>query len=175
MTRYPQIIREWVRLTFRAFSMFSLPDISCVTNCPQTSLPLPGNNESSPVHVVDNTKPFRVTLAWTDTPGPTTGNAFVNNLDLEVTIGGQTYKGNVFTGALSTAGGAADPRNNMENVFLPAGVSGNFSIKVKATNIAGNGVPGDADPLDQDFALVAYNANEAPLPIIGARRDDHHC
>jgi len=117
--------------------------------------------------VVDNTKPFRVTLAWTDTPGPTTGNAFVNNLDLEVTIGGQTYKGNVFTAGLSTAGGAADPRNNMENVFLPAGVSGNFSIKVKGTNIAGDGVPGNADLLDQDFALVAYNANEAPLPIIG--------
>jgi hypothetical protein len=118
--------------------------------------------------VVDNTKPFRVTLAWTDTPGPTSGNAFVNNLDLEVTIGGQTYKGNVFTGALSTAGGAADARNNLESVFLPAGVSGNFSIKVKATNIAGNGVPGDADPLDQDFALIASNANEAPFPIIAA-------
>ena len=54
----------------------------------------------------------------------------------------------------------------MESVFIPAGVTGNFGIKVKGTNIAGNGVPGDADPLDQDFALVVYNANEAPLPII---------
>ena len=47
-------------------------------------------------------KPLRVTLAWTDVPGPTSGNAFVNNLDLEVTVGGNTYKGNVFTGAFSS-------------------------------------------------------------------------
>jgi hypothetical protein len=40
--------------------------------------------------IADNTKPFRVTLAWTDVPGPTSGNAFVNNLDLEVTVGGNT-------------------------------------------------------------------------------------
>src|SRR4029450_8730845 len=55
--------------------------------------------------VSDNTKGFRVTLAWTDAPGPTSGNAFVNNLDLEVTAGGNTYKGNVFTGAFSGSGG----------------------------------------------------------------------
>ncbi len=59
-------------------------------------------------HVADNTKPFRVTLAWTDTPGPTSGSAFVNNLDLEVTVGGNTYKGNVFSGAFSATGGTAD-------------------------------------------------------------------
>src|SRR6185503_15012996 len=82
--------------------------------------------------VPDNTKPFRVTLAWTDPPGPTSGSAFVNNLDLEVTIGGTTYKGNVFTGAFSAAGGSADIRNNVESVFLPAGTTGNFVIKVKA-------------------------------------------
>ena len=40
--------------------------------------------------VVDSSKPFRVTLAWTDAPGNTTGNAYNNNLDLTVTVGGQT-------------------------------------------------------------------------------------
>jgi subtilisin family serine protease len=30
-------------------------------------------------------KPFRVTVAWTDAIGPTTGNAYVNDLNLEVT------------------------------------------------------------------------------------------
>ncbi|HKE57726.1 MAG TPA: S8 family serine peptidase [Pyrinomonadaceae bacterium] len=116
--------------------------------------------------VNDNTKPLRVTLAWTEPPGPTSGNAFVNNLDLEVTVGGNTYKGNVFTGANSVTGGAADTRNNVESVFLPAGVSGSIVVKVKATNIAGNGVPNDADPLDQDFALVVYNATTAAVPVI---------
>src|SRR5580765_7222561 len=63
--------------------------------------------------VVDPAKPFRVTLAWTDAPGNTTGNAYNNNLDLVVTVGGVTYKGNVFSGANSVAGGSADPRNNV--------------------------------------------------------------
>ena len=111
-------------------------------------------------------KPFRVTLAWTDPPGPTSGNAFVNNLDLEVTVGGNTYKGNVFSGANSATGGIADTRNNYESVFIPAGVTGNFVVKVKGTNIAGNGVPGDAAALDHEFALPFYNATAAALPVI---------
>ena len=102
--------------------------------------------------------PLRVTLVWTDAPGPTTGAPFVNNLDLEVTIGGTTYKGNVFSGGNSVGGGSADTRNNFESVVLPAGTTGNFTVTVRATNIAGDGVPGNADATDQDFALVVYNA-----------------
>jgi hypothetical protein len=116
--------------------------------------------------IADNTKPFRVTLAWTDAPGSTTGNAFVNDLDLEVTVGGQTFLGNVFNGANSAPGGSADARNNVESVFIPAGVGGNFVVKVKGTNIAGNGVPNNADALDQDFALIVSNANEAPVSVL---------
>jgi len=107
--------------------------------------------------VADPAKPFRVTLAWTDPPGPTTGAAYINNLDLEVEIGGQTYKGNVFSGATSVPGGSADPRNNVESVFLPVGQSGLFTVRIKATNIAGDGLPGNGDPTDQDFALAVYN------------------
>jgi hypothetical protein len=119
--------------------------------------------------VSSSSQPFRVTLAWSDAPGPTTGAPYVNNLDLEVTIGGQTYKGNVFSGGVSTTGGAADPRNNVESVFLPAGVTGNFTVTVRATNIAGDGVPGNSDTTDQDFALVVYNGSaSAPTqPTIG--------
>ncbi len=109
--------------------------------------------------IVDSQKPLRVTLAWTDAPGPTTGNAYVNNLDLEVIVNGQTYRGNVFSGANSISGGVADVRNNIESVFLPAGVSGSVTVRVRAFNIAGDGVPGNGDPTDQDFALVVYNAS----------------
>lgn len=112
--------------------------------------------------VASTSAPFRVTLAWTDAPGPTTGAPWVNNLDLEVTIGGVTYKGNVFSGASSVGGGTADSKNNVESVFLPAGVSGSFTVTVRATNIAGDGVPGNADTTDQDFALVVYNGTSAP-------------
>jgi hypothetical protein len=118
--------------------------------------------------VASSSQPFRVTLAWSDAPGSTTGAPWVNNLDLEVTINGQVYKGNVFSAETSTEGGVADDRNNVESVFLPAGVSGEFLVSVKAANIAGDGVPGDADTTDQDFALVIYNANPDPpdSPII---------
>jgi hypothetical protein len=119
--------------------------------------------------VATTSQPFRVTLAYSDAPGPTTGAPFVNNLDLVVTINGQTYRGNVFSGANSTTGGAADPRNNAESVFLPAGTSGNFTVTVSAANIAGDGVPGNADTTDQDFALVIYNGTTAAptQPTIG--------
>lgn len=128
-----------------------------------------GNTHVVTGSVTDTSKPFRVTLAWTDAAGPTTGAPFVNNLDLEVTVGATTYRGNVFSGANSISGGTADTRNNAESVFLPAGTSGNFTITVRATNIAGDGVPGNADTTDQDFALVAYNATTSTgtSPTIG--------
>lgn len=116
--------------------------------------------------IVDPSKPFRVTLAWTDAPGSTTGNAYNNNLDLVVTVGGQTYRGNVFSGASSVTGGTADARNNVESVFLPAGLTGPYTVTITAANIVSDGVPNDADPLDQDFALVLYNAQTVPAPFI---------
>ena len=114
--------------------------------------------------VASSAQPLRVTLAWTDAPGATTGGPWVNNLDLEVTVNGVTYLGNVFAGANSTAGGSPDIRNNVESVFLPAGVTGNVTVTVRATNIAGDGVPGNGDGSDQDFALVIYNAGAGAPP-----------
>ena len=85
--------------------------------------------------VSDNSKPFRVTLAWTDAPGSTMSSAFKNNLDLD---------GNVFSGAFSMTGGSADVRDNFESVVIPAGVSGNFVVRVIATDINSDGVPATA-------------------------------
>ncbi len=118
--------------------------------------------------VVDTSRPYRVTLAWTDAPGSTTGNAFRNDLDLTVRVGGVTYRGNVFAGGLSVAGGAADVRNNVESVFLPAGSAGTFTVTVTAANINSDGVPGVGGALDQDFALVVYNGLETPVPNVVA-------
>jgi uncharacterized repeat protein (TIGR01451 family) len=112
--------------------------------------------------VYSSTRPFHVTVVWTDAPGPTTGNAYVNDLNLEVTVGGVTYKGNVFSGAFSTSGGVADARNNVESVFVPAGITGTFQVKVVAANLPGDGVPGNADATDQDFALLIYNGTVSP-------------
>ncbi len=108
--------------------------------------------------VTDANKPLRITLGWTDAPGSTTGNAYKNNLDLAVTVGGVTYKGNVFSGSNSVAGGSADVRNNVECVFRPAGATGMVTITVTAFNINSDGVPNFGGALDQDFALVVANA-----------------
>jgi PKD repeat protein len=115
--------------------------------------------------VSDLTKPLRVTLVWTDAPGPTSGAPYVNNLDLTVQVGASTYRGNVFSGASSTTGGSADIRNNTESVFLPAGTSGSVTVTVSATAIGGDGVPGNGDSTDQDFALVVYNVTSEPPPV----------
>jgi hypothetical protein len=120
--------------------------------------------------VVANPKePFRVTVAWTDAPGSTTGAAYNNDLDLTVTVGGKVYKGNVFNGAFSITGGSADPYDNVESVFLPAGVSGNFTVTISAASINSIGVPGAAGSVNQDFALVVYNVGSGispPAPVI---------
>ena len=116
--------------------------------------------------VDDPAAPVKVTLAWTDAPGTSTANPVVNDLDLVVDVGGQTYKGNVFDGALSRTGGSADPRNNLESVYLPAGTTGGFAVKVVGTGIAGDGVPGNADTTDQDYALVVSNAEPAPAALL---------
>jgi subtilisin-like proprotein convertase family protein len=116
--------------------------------------------------VSDPGKPFRVTLAWTDAPGSTVGQAQVNDLDLEVTANGTVYHGNVFSGAYSVSGGTADALNNLESVFLPAGVDGGFRVRVVARNIAGDGVPGNGSPTDQDFALVVDNATASLSPVL---------
>ncbi|MFL6212362.1 MAG: S8 family serine peptidase [Blastocatellia bacterium] len=108
--------------------------------------------------VVDPSKPLRITLAWTDAPGSPAANPVVNNLDLQVDAGGKTYLGNHFSGAFSTEGGSADTLNNLEAVYAPVGTSGEFEVRVVAANIAGDGVPGNSDSTDQDFALVVYNA-----------------
>jgi cysteine-rich repeat protein len=111
--------------------------------------------------IQDSLLPFRVTLAWTDQPGPTVGNAWVNDLDLEVEVDGGggpvLYRGNNFTGEVSQTGGTADFMNNVESVWLAAGTTGSFTVTVRAQNIAGDGVPNVGDAFDQDFALVVYN------------------
>jgi hypothetical protein len=114
--------------------------------------------------VADPSRPVRIALAWTDAPGPTTGAPWVNDLDLAVTVGGTTYRGNRFGKGESVAGGTPDRKNNLESVFLPAGLTGPVTISVTAANVAGDGVPGNADKTDQDFALVADNVAVAGHP-----------
>ncbi|MBK8287085.1 MAG: S8 family serine peptidase [Ahniella sp.] len=112
--------------------------------------------------VANGSRPLRVALAYTDKPGAIGTSPQVNNLNLEVIVDGTTYRGNVFTGQFSTAGGTADAANNYEAVFLPAGTGSAIEIRVIGANIADDGVPGNADTTDQDFALVCDNCVQDP-------------
>ncbi|MCA9923294.1 MAG: S8 family serine peptidase [Anaerolineales bacterium] len=112
--------------------------------------------------VADPTKPVRLVMTYTDQPGMVGISPQVNDLSLKMTMGGQTYRGNHFSGQWSSPGGAPDALNNYEAIFLPAGTSGSFSVTVTAHNVAGNGVPGVGDETDQDFAFVCYNCVQTP-------------
>ena len=130
--------------------------------------------------IADPSEPFRVLLAWTDAPGTTTGNAWVNDLNLEVLfldVEGDylLYHGNHFLDADSVCVevlGVPPPReecvsnpvtdavNNTEAVFLAEGTvpaATSYQVRVRAMGINGDGVPGNADDSDQDFALFVYN------------------
>lgn len=110
--------------------------------------------------VADPSSPLRVTLVWTDPPGAA-DPALVNDLDLEVIAGGYSYKGNVLAGGTSVPGGTRDSVNNVENVFLPAGVSGPIFIRVNGSAINGDGIIGNGDATDQHYALVVHNGTVA--------------
>ena len=146
-------------------------DVALITTNPaaqQTYFSQSGQSYEASGQVFDPTKPFRVSLAWTDAPGtPGAAKELVNDLDLQVTIGGVIYKGNVFSEDHSVPGGNFDNVNNMESVFLPAGQTGTWSVIVRAVNIAGNGVPNVGSGIGQDFALVVYNVastNRSDVP-----------
>jgi hypothetical protein len=117
--------------------------------------------------IKDPGRPFRVALAWTDSPGFSAVAPWVNDLDLEVVVNGKVYRGNNFKADESQPGGAPDGKNNLEAVWLPEGLSGTFLVRVRASNIGGDGVPGNADPSDQDFALVVYNGERRDVPVAG--------
>jgi hypothetical protein len=91
-------------------------------------------------------QPLRATLAWTDFPSTPAASVNLNN-DLDLVVAGPsgTFLGNVFSNSQSTTGGAADRRNNVEQVTINAPVAGSYTITVRAFN-----VPSSAQP----FALV---------------------
>ena len=122
-----------------------------------------------------------MTLAWTDPPPATvTGNAFVNDLDLEVNVGGRTYRGNwLADGHVASPAVSPTSATTSRTWCCPRARTGRMSVKVVAKSLGGDGVPGNATPLDQDFALVVSNAQEqvsSPVLVQGGVtvNDDHH-
>ena len=129
--------------------------------------------------VTDPTKPVRIMMTYADAPGDpnaTPSGGLGNDLDLEVTAGGDTYLGNVFSGGFSTTGGTADATNNVEAVYLPAGAVSSFTLRVIASSIAADAIPGDGNPTDQDFALYIHNAtDQSSNGVVSLGDDTYSC
>lgn len=103
--------------------------------------------------------PLKITVVWTDYPSTAAATVnLVNNLDLTVTApgGAVVYRGNVFSGGWSATGGAADNRNNVENVYIQGATAGTYTIQISGFNVP-NG--------PQPYALVVEGATlSAPPP-----------
>ncbi len=126
-----------------------------------------GQSKDWKLRVSDRTKPVRITLAWTDPPGPVPSgtaeaSAIVNQLALRVQAGSALYRGNEFQNGSSVPANGPAARegwDNLQNVFLPAGaITGSFTVSVVALNITTNCLTGQIDVLQQDFALVITNS-----------------
>ncbi|MES1244753.1 MAG: S8 family serine peptidase [Acidobacteriota bacterium] len=107
---------------------------------------------------------LKVTLAWTDFPStPAAGINLNNDLDLIVAGPGGTFLGNVFASGSSTAGGAADRRNTLEQVLLASPAAGSYTVTVRSINIP-NG--------PQPFALVVAGALGSTTCTLNSQCDD---
>ncbi|MBP9825706.1 MAG: hypothetical protein KBF21_15880, partial [Thermoanaerobaculia bacterium] len=89
------------------------------------------------IDVASASEPLEVTLAFTDFAGTVNAsNPVVNDLDLVVRApNGTTFLGNVFANNWSTAGGLADPKNNVERVAIQSPAPGPWTITVRATAV----------------------------------------
>jgi hypothetical protein len=135
---------------------------------------------------VDSSEPVKITLVWTDYPGTVDSppvspqvdaiaslnkSQLVNDLDLVVENGSDTYYGNVFSGGISAKSGQADRRNTVEQVLLDKPVNGALTIKVTPVTIAKTG---------QDYALVVTGTwqqagpLQEPSPDAGVPADAGH-
>ncbi len=163
----PNVNEGWGRINLASLLPPALPMLNFDQ---ETTLANSGEVWQLDVRVANPSQPLKITLAWSDAAAaPGANPALVNDLDLVVTTGGLTYRGNRFASGWSVPGGEADTLNNLENVFLPA-PGGYATITVRGSNVAGDGVPYNGDLTDQDFALVCTNC--APLLTAAPSRQD---
>lgn len=107
---------------------------------------LTGETVSYEVTVASSGEPLEVVLVWTDYPStPAASTNLVNDLDLTVTGGGNSYKGNVFSGGFSINGGERDSLNVEECVLVNGPATGVWTIEV-----TGGAVPFGPQP----YAIV---------------------
>jgi hypothetical protein len=122
-----------------------------------------GQERSYQVRAVNQARPVKVTLVWTDVPAlPGAGAALQNKLYLRV----QAPDGGVTNGDLHPID---QVKNNVQQVMIAAPVAGTYTIRVRGVEVtrqAPGAGPG-ASPR-QDFALAVSNAVGASTQPDGA-------
>ena len=125
-----------------------------------------GETHSYTIANVAAGQPLRATLTWFDLPGAAgAAIALVNNLDLEVVAPNGTYLGNVLASGVSTTGGTADARNTVEQVLLTAPVAGSYTIRVKGTNVPGDGSANSAIRNAWNWKKANQRQGESPHSV----------
>ena len=176
MPQRPNRFAGWGRLDLAAVIK---PGVQVWLNDQETVLTSSGSEYNVNLSVDNPAQPVRIMLAWTDAPGPGTGGttaSWVNDLDLNVFVGAQSYRGNVFAAGdgVSVNGGSADSKNNLEGVMLsPAQhAGGQIRLNVLAAVIAADGLnPWVPTSPRQDFAVICYNCKLAGGPGTGVFAD----
>ena len=164
----PDSKQGWGRL---AISGLINPDLQGTRYFDQTAvLGDSGEEWSISVEPLDPSQPMRIMLAWTTAAGHGLGGAtpaWTNDLDLIVEASGATYAGNDMDSSTgwSIPAGPADAMNNTEAVFLGPTAPGSATIRVVASSINSDGIPGFGDGTDQDFALICMNCKAEPFTI----------
>jgi N-acetyl-anhydromuramyl-L-alanine amidase AmpD len=141
----------------------------------------PGDAREWSVRAVDPLRPVKITLAWTDPPGPigtgtrAANSPIVNKLALRAVVDGVTFRGlhDRFRGGVSVADADIAPAagvallpegfDNLQNIFLsPHRVRGAVKVSVTAINVTTNCLTAEPGDPRQDFALVITNATLDP-------------
>ncbi|MEM1091895.1 MAG: S8 family serine peptidase [Pseudomonadota bacterium] len=130
----------------RQLRIFDVPNAAGVSEGQTMTFPL----------TVSAGEPLRATLVWYD-PAPSfvAPQALVNNLDLSLEAAGQTWLGNQLAGGESVTGGAIDVLNSVEQILLPSPAAGDYTVRVTANGLTGNG---ESASLRQGFALAVSSA-----------------
>lgn len=124
-----------------------------------------GGSRSFPVQVPAGQE-FRATLAWYDAEGTLgASRTLVNDLDLEVTDGITTWRGNAFDDSgFSAPGGPADRKNSVEEVRLAVPAAGTYVVTVRAVSVPGNG----RSYTDRQGFALAVTAGSCPSSVTSA-------
>jgi serine protease AprX len=115
--------------------------------------------------VQSGTPAFKATLVFRDPPGTTSSTQHrINNLDLKVIAPDATvYWGNngLSAGNWSTAGGAANTKDTVENVFVQNPLAGSWQVQVIAAELNQDSHV-ETPAVDADYALVVSGVSSAP-------------